>query len=445
LAVNGGHPEVSFLSHKKIIQATLAVETNRLPQRRRERRAKHRRDGPRWINDLAIFGLARPGSQVAEKPVDIGVLHSPPPKPIEPGTPFGTVSGRCDVDTQTASNPPHCGDVKPSPVGVAASLVVEVRPEPKPPCDECEGTDVVGFGKRPTRQGLVQLYRCKRCGKRFTGNLGFQKRRSDPAKIATALDLYYRGLSFREVADHLHQSHALPVSQMTVYRWVTHYGSLVAEWMNRQGARVGAQWHVDETVVQVDGVGAYWWNVLDYKTRFLLATHLSRNRSLSNTRTPLRKAKQATTDRPLDVFTDGMMAYPKAVRKEFAGISGPGTNGFHSPHRRVPSIRAKVSNNVVERLHGSEKGRVKVMRGFDNCPSAFKLMEGWRAHYNLVRAHQALGTTPAVAAGFPPLEGFKWLTVLKRAVLVPMGRRAGRPRKSRRMPIEQASLSPAPP
>jgi len=284
----------------------------------------------------------------------------------------------------------------------------------KPACDRCGGGNVVADGKRPNKTGTIPTYLCRTCGKRFTGNDGFQKRRADPEKIALALDLYFRGLSFRKVVDHFRQVHSLRLSPMTVYRWVTHYSRLAAEWMDAQTARVGSTWHVDETVVNVDGEHRYLWNVMDRDTRFLLATHISQNRSMDNTRAPLRMAKRATPDRPKEVRTDGMMAYHDAIGKEFGHIGGP--TGWANPHKRVPSIRAKESNNRIERLHGSEKERIKVMRAFDNERGASALAEGWRAHYNLVRTHQALGATPAEAAGFLPLDGFRWLEVLERAV-----------------------------
>ena len=290
-----------------------------------------------------------------------------------------------------------------------------VKPETQTVCARCRSADVVSNGVRHNKSGAIPRYLCKTCGFRFTGRDGFQRRRSEPEKIALALDLYFRGVSLRQVADHFRQVHGLKLSPMTVYRWIVRYSKLAAEWMDAQGAHVGERWHVDETVVNVDGAGVYLWNVLDAETRFLLATHVSRNRSLENTRAPLRKAKAVTEDRPSEVFTDGMMAYPAAVGKEFGKLGGP--TGWVSPHRRVPSIRAKESNNLVERLHGTEKGRTKVMRAFDTDAGTAALMEGYRVHYNLVRPHIGLsGTTPGVAAGLPPLDGFRWLELLKLSV-----------------------------
>lgn len=285
----------------------------------------------------------------------------------------------------------------------------------RPACDRCGSVEVVQNGKRHNKSGAVTRWLCRACDHNFTSRDGFRKRRTEPEKIALALDLYFRGLSFRKVAEHFAQVHGLPLSPMTIYRWVHHFGTLASEWMDQQAARTGQRWHVDETVINVDGEHHYLWNVLDGKTRFLLATHISKARGKDDTRAPLKKAKIATPDRPEEVFTDGMMAYPDAVGKELGHVGGPGSNGFVNPHYRVPSIRAKESNNRVERLHGTEKERVKVMRGFDNPDGAAGLTDGFRVHYNMVRTHQAIARTPAEAAGLEPLAGFKWLEVIKAA------------------------------
>jgi putative transposase len=288
-------------------------------------------------------------------------------------------------------------------------------------CVSCRSADVIRKGVRRNKSGEVTLYLCSTCGRRFAGREGFHNRRADPEKIALALDLYFRGLSVRKVQEHFRQVHQLRISHVTVYRWVVHFGKLVAEWMDSQGARTSDRWHIDETVVGVNGVNKYLWNVLDHDTRFLLATHVSLGRNLQDTRAPIHKAKAATPDRPVDVLTDGMQTYPEAVKRELGRRSTPFDDpkfvhgGRFNPHKRVPSIRAPESNNRIERFHGTEKERVKVMRGFDNDEGTSGLMEGFRAHYNLVKTHQTLGTTPGDAAGIPTGDGFRWLTVIKEA------------------------------
>ena len=234
----------------------------------------------------------------------------------------------------------------------------EALPKAGELCSRCGSGLVTLYGKRHNRSGILSRFICKACGYRFTGRDGFQRRRADPEKIALALDLYYRGMSIRKVVEHFAQVHGLKVGHATVYRWVAHYSKLAAEWMDRQGARTGERWHIDETVVQVNGVPKYLWNVLDADTRFLMATHVSHGRGMPDTRAPLRKAKAVTPDRPMEVFSDGMNAYHHAIGRELSYRVG---DRVVNPHHRVPSIRAPESNNLVERLHGTEKERVKVI------------------------------------------------------------------------------------
>jgi hypothetical protein len=62
-------------------------------------------------------------------------------------------------------------------------------------------------------------------------------------------------------------------------------------------------------------------------------------------------------------------------------------------------IRARETNNLVERLHCTLKDRTKPMRGLKSYESTELLLDGWSVHYNCVRPHQSLGNkTPAQAA-----------------------------------------------
>ncbi len=120
-------------------------------------------------------------------------------------------------------------------------------------CDRCQSASVIRFGLRHNKSGDVPTYLCQTCGKRFVGREGFHNRRADPEKIALALDLYFRGMSLRKIADHFAQVHRLKLNASTVYRWVRYYSKLAAKWMDAQGARTGDRWHIDETVVNVNG------------------------------------------------------------------------------------------------------------------------------------------------------------------------------------------------
>ncbi|MCI4347565.1 MAG: DDE-type integrase/transposase/recombinase [Thermoplasmata archaeon] len=298
--------------------------------------------------------------------------------------------------------------------------------EPSPTCQFCHSGNVVGDGKRRNKSGAVAKYHCRACGGYFSGKEGFHNRRSDPEMIAKALDLYFRGVSFRQVAKHFGQAYGLNLSAMTVYRWVTHYSNLAAEWMSAQGAKVGEVWHVDERIVNVDGEHRYLWNVMDSSTRFLLASRISKGRGVREARAAFKEAKAGTEVRPREIRSDGLAVYPEAIRKESGRYRRAGDppkdpkdqNYSHStwtPHKVVPSIRAPESNNILERLNGTSKDRTKTMRAYDNDAGASSLSVGWQVHYNLVRDHLALGTTPGVAAGIAPIPGFRWREIIEAA------------------------------
>jgi len=291
----------------------------------------------------------------------------------------------------------------------------EVSEEPS--CENCHSSDILSAGPRRNKSGVVRRFKCRTCGAFFSGKEGFHKRRSDPDVIAKALDLYFRGTSLRQVAEHFAQAYNLPISDTTVYTWVTHYSALAAEWMESQNAKVGETWHVDERVVNINGENRYLWNVMDSDTRFLLASRISKGRGIPEARAAFRDAKATTDVRPTELRSDGFGAYPYAIRKEFGRVlSGKvarraGTN-YHNPHKVVPSIRASESNNILERLNGTSKDRTKTMRAYDNLRGAAALSVGWQVHYNFVRNHLALGTTPAMAAGLPDLGTFRWRGLL---------------------------------
>jgi putative transposase len=282
----------------------------------------------------------------------------------------------------------------------------------------CGSPNVIRFGRRYNRSRTVNRYLCNACRKRFTSREGVLRLRFDARTVALALDLYFRGLSLRKVSDHFRQAYGLSVSPATIYGWISRFTPQAARWMDSL-ARTGEQWNLDETVVKSDGNPRWVWNIVDARTRFLMATHVTKLRRQRDARMLLRRAKGATPDRPLTVLSDGMPAYRKAIGRELAFRSGA---QVVNPHLRVPSIRAKRSNNLVERLHGTEKERIKVTRGFHGSKGPKTLMEGFRVHYNMVRSHEALGTTPGVAAGLPDPGGFRWKEIIDKAShVVPRG------------------------
>lgn len=115
---------------------------------------------------------------------------------------------------------------------------------------------------------------------------------------------------------------------------------------------------------------------------------------MEDARRPLRDGKAEAGKRPRVLITDGLQSYNGAARRQLYVRTDP------TLHVRLASIRTLPNTNIHERLNGTERERTKVMRGFDNAPSAKVLLNGQRIWYNFARPHMGLGgATPAEAAG----------------------------------------------
>jgi hypothetical protein len=152
---------------------------------------------------------------------------------------------------------------------------------------------------------------------------------------------------------------------------------------------------------------AFLWNVMDRKTRFLLASKVSRSRDVSGAASAFMEAiKNAGDSQPEKIFNDGPDKYKEGISFEFSGQSKPehvARMGVGKPH---------ANNNRVERLNGTLRERVKVRRGWKSYQTP--IAEGQRIAYNFVKPHMALeGQTSSQAAALAP-KG--WRELLEKAL-----------------------------
>ena len=289
--------------------------------------------------------------------------------------------------------------------------------EPTIICPTCKSGNVIKYGVRKTKFGENQRYICHDCGYRFVTDTGFHRMKNSPKTITLTLDLWFKGVSLRKIADHLTQFENVTVNQATILRWVRKYLAQLGKYAEKYQVEAGNIWHCDETTVFVKKEGEkkhyLWiWNLMDAKTRYLLACQVSETRYVKDARKPLAKAKEVTAVKPDAIVTDGLPAYRQAVKDEFYGLGR-----FQNPHVRLKDFETKPNNNILERLNGTFRERTKVVRSFDSAIGADAFAAGMQTYYNYIRPHQGIGgLTPAQLAKIPlDLTGNRWMTMISLA------------------------------
>lgn len=254
-------------------------------------------------------------------------------------------------------------------------------------CKFCQSPRTIKYGFKAG----TQYYKCNTCHRKFAGREAPEGMRFSTATIGEAMGLYFDGLSFADISRHLKTTDGIYVDSATIWRWVIRFSKEAEKALGQIRIKTSWRWIIDETVVKIGGHNVWLWDVIDSKTRFLLATHLTITRTLRSAVAVLTEAQNRVIGTPKEIVSDGLAAYPDAVEQVF---------GADSTHIRARGLTADINTNLIERFQGTVKERTKVMRGLKGMDTAKIISEGFIVHYNFLRPHMSLrGKTPAVVAG----------------------------------------------
>ena len=254
-------------------------------------------------------------------------------------------------------------------------------------CPGCASKGVIKVGKRSG----YQRFQCKSCDRKFHANGNAPGKQYPANQIGAAVRMFYSGMSYKQIAENMVEMYDIPEpSKRTIYRWVKRYTHDALSEMDKHKAQTGDSWVADEMQVTVGGKKYWNWNVMDEDTRYILASHLSKRRDARAATAVMRKAQKAAANTPKTVKTDKLGSYIGAIENVWGG---------DVKHVQSEGIRAELNNNLSERLQGTYRQRIKIMRGLDNAASGQVYLDGWTLTYNLFRLHESLDNkTPASAA-----------------------------------------------
>jgi len=281
-------------------------------------------------------------------------------------------------------------------------------------CVYCKSSNIVKNGSRNTKSGIKQRFLCRDCKKRFVLEM-IKHFKGNSQIITLSMDLYFKGLSLRDIQDTIYQFYGLRVHHETVRRWIFTFTKTMNEYVSKFKPKVSKEiWQLDEQAIKSKGEIRWSWNILDPKTRFLIANQITDDRYIKDARKILAKAKENIKDIPQAIITDGLPAYREAIEKEYNRTQN--SKQKKSEHIKLKTIRSEINNNKLERFHSTFRQRDKVMRGFKGREQDFA--DSFRSYYNFIKKHQGLkGLTPSQKAKIDlQLDRNRWLSLLKKSI-----------------------------
>jgi hypothetical protein len=150
---------------------------------------------------------------------------------------------------------------------------------------------------------------------------------------------------------------------------------------------VGDEWIADETALEIGGRKVWFWDIIDTKTRYLLASHISEGRYTKDAQILFEQAIKRAGKAPRVIITDKLPAYPDGVDLATLGMS---------QHIQSKPFTSVHSTSLIERFHGILKQRTHAIHHFHDIDTARILTEGWLIHYNFFRDSEIFGNESIV-------------------------------------------------
>lgn len=210
--------------------------------------------------------------------------------------------------------------------------------------------------------------------------------------IISVLTQFYIGKSStRDISLILKMTQNINVSHVTIASWCKKFAPIFHRMsLDLQSScnLTSDEWHIDETVVKINGVKHYIWFIIDSETRFVLGYHLSKSRESKEAHSLYNEINHI--NKPNAIVSDRYSAYNIPTKTFF-----PNTK-----HIKVETFKDAISNNVLESFNGTFKSWYKTKRGFCDFHSANACITVFVFYYNFIRPHLGLNNlTPAQVAG----------------------------------------------
>ena len=270
-------------------------------------------------------------------------------------------------------------------------------------CKFCDSRNVVRYGYFKE----IQRWWCKDCHRKFADNSATPYMKTHNDKISVALVMYYEGMSLHAIRRQLGLHYHIYPSESTVHEWIGKYTNIAINSTKKYTPNVGDVWLADETILKIAGKNVCLWDIIDVKTRYLLASYIATKRTIKDAQIIMERAAQEAGKLPRRVLTNKLAAYLDGIQV---------TLGVDTKYVAAKDLAAKQNNKFIERFQDALKKRTQVMESLKNNKNAELILNGFVIHYNYFQSHEGLqNRTPAELAGIYKCLDRNWSIAVERA------------------------------
>jgi putative transposase len=236
-------------------------------------------------------------------------------------------------------------------------------------CKYCDSEDISKFG----RYKNIQRWWCKRCKRKFTDNRAPPGMKTPQNMINSAVSMYYNGVPITTIRRQLLADYNIYPSDSIIHKWVYRDTENTLEHTRNHKPSTGNRWIVFESSIMIGPNKLWLFDIVDLKTRFLLASKFSQNRDAEDMTLLIETAREKVQKIPGDINIIAKRKYFGVIES----VLGPNVQLSNSKYQQEEAHIAEYWNFVI-------RVRRKILRGQKLLNLAQLILNGWIFYQNYV-------------------------------------------------------------
>ncbi len=201
------------------------------------------------------------------------------------------------------------------------------------------------------------------------------------------------GLSLRKTAEAMREIHNINISHTMVASYARTAAVLIKPFVDAYDYKPSNFLSADETYINIKGLKAYVWLIMDTVSRSILGYQVSKSRDVGPCILTMRMAFSKFKDFPgkaLKFIADGYTAYPLAAQqfKLEKDWDLDITQVIGLTNDDPVSKEFRPFKQMIERLNRTFKASYRVTCGYGTDDGAYYGVNLWVAYYNFLRPHE---------------------------------------------------------